>query len=112
MTVRISTAVGDLDQPLQIGHPPIEPVGMPTDDRVDLPSLDRVQQSLETGSGAVVGAQVVVVEGWVDDLPAEVFGQRPAVLELAGHAGALTGGVVADADVDRGGGHATHANSV
>ena len=48
---------------------------------------------------------------WVDDLPAEPAGQRAAVLELAGHAGALAGGVVADAGVDRGGGHAANVNS-
>ena len=40
------------------------------------------------------------------DLPAQLGRERLAVLELAGDTGALTGGVVADADVDRGGRHA------
>ena len=52
------------------------------------------------GTGATgVGGQVVVAVA-VGDLPTEPIGECFAVLQLAGHTGALSRGVLADSGVD------------
>jgi arylsulfatase len=42
-----SGGVGDLDQPLQVLHRALEPVGVPADRRVEFAALHAVEESLE-----------------------------------------------------------------
>src|SRR5271170_374672 len=73
---------------------------MPADHRAELAISHRLQHGLEAGTGATgVGGQVVIGVA-VGDLPSELIGECLAVLQLAGHTGALSRGVLADSGVD------------
>jgi len=73
---------------------------MPADQRAELAIGHRLQHGLEAGTGVTgVGGQVVVAVA-VGDLPTELIGECLAVLQLAGHTGALPRGVLADSGVD------------
>src|SRR3984957_4877052 len=73
---------------------------MPADDRAELAISHGLQQGLEAGTGGTGGGGQVVVAVAVGDLPSEPIGECLAVLQLAGHTGALSRGVLADSGVD------------
>ena len=95
----------EVDKRLELSGRPVQPVGVPGDDRVGVPLFETLHHRRVAGPQLAAVSGDIVVRVGPDHEPAHALSQRHAVFTLPVDPEPSTLAVLADADVDYCSGH-------